>query len=79
MDKIEKFLQKIDAVLEGRVRAVIVAILQNKFDGLDIKPLQGHKGVFRCRVGKVRVVFFKGDTKNSIVHIGFRGEVYKAL
>ena len=45
----------------------------------DIKPLKGHDGVFRLRVGDFRIVFHIDETKNEIFirEIGNRGDIYK--
>ena len=77
MDIIEKFLQRVNAKLSKRLRAVLIDLKQGRLDHLDIKPLQGQPGAFRCRVGTVRILFFKTREGVHVFDIGFRGNVYK--
>lgn len=45
----------------------------------DIKPLSGHQGVFRLRVGDYRVIYeLDHDVLLiTVVNIGNRGQIYK--
>ena len=45
----------------------------------DIKPMEGHKGLFRLRVGEVRVLYTIEDDVLviRILDVGNRGDVYK--
>lgn len=78
MDKIQKFLE----FLGKKERAVLVKILGDiragATHGYDVKPLQGHKGFFRLRRGKVRVVFAQaGQGGYVIVNVAYRKDAYK--
>ncbi len=76
-----KFLAKLPAKLRIRVILVLDKIAHNDLKNLDIKSLSGKdsgKGKFyRCRVGKVRIVFLKRDLGNVVFEVAFRGEAYK--
>lgn len=77
MDRLQKFLNKVDAVLRARVLAIIKRIEMNDLAGLDIKPLKGANGGFRCRVGDVRICFVRRGGQSIVLDIDFRGNVYK--
>ncbi len=77
MDKIAKFLLKIDATLRSRLQKILMDIIENRLEGLDIKPLKGAKNFYRCRVGNIRIIFMKGRDFNHPTDIDFRGNIYK--
>lgn len=78
VDQPTKFIGRLEAKQSKRVRAAINKIQSSTLSGLDIKPLQGHKGWYRCRVGKIRIIFIKTSSGNNIIEtIDFRGGVYK--
>ena len=77
MDKVEKFLRKLDAKRRGKLIAVIAKIGANRLDGLDIKPLQGFEGHFRCRVGHIRILFMHSHRSNIVYDVNFRGHIYR--
>lgn len=77
-DRITKFLNKLDAPQRAKLRAIITAIAANKLAGFDVKPLAGRKGWFRCRSGKIRIIFVRTSAGKHIIYsVDFRGNVYK--
>lgn len=72
-----KFLSRLPKDLRERLLLVIAKISIGDLEGLDVKVLQGSKGIYRCRVGKLRIIFRKGVQEFEILEIGFRGDVYK--
>jgi len=77
MDRIQKFLKCLDKKMQARVSRVAKQILTGEWKGLNIKSLQGEHGWYRCRIGNVRIVFFKAGSGYKLYEIGFRGNVYK--
>ena len=77
MDAILKFLSKLQPKVRERLESVISDIAQNRLKELDIKPLKGYKGWYRCRVGDIRIIFVKNSGANILIEIGFRGDMYK--
>lgn len=71
-----KFLQKLPKSLRNRLITTVELIEENRLETLDIKSLVGQSHLFRCRVGKVRIIFRKTDFANKIIEIGFRGGIY---
>lgn len=45
--------------------------------GLDLKPVEGKKDVYRIRVGKYRVLFAKLDKAVLVFRISPRGSAYR--
>lgn len=74
-----KFLAKLPKGLRKRVILAVEKILLNQLKELDIKPITSKGSFYRCRVGKVRIIFRKVQPENEIFDIGFRGDVYKNL
>ena len=71
----KKFLDK----LPYEERARIVAAIELLPNGTDIKPMKGHPGIYRLRVGTYRVIYTV-DNGRFIVYVinaGNRGDVYK--
>lgn len=78
VDQPAKFISRLETKQSKRVRAAISKIQSSHLSGLDIKPLQGHRGWYRRRVGKIRIIFIKTSTGRNIIQtIDFRGGVYK--
>ena len=77
MDSIEKFL----AQLSPKERALYVRIFADIFilslRTYDVKSLQGQKGVFRLRKGKIRILFVKDNGRGIVIHIAYRKDVYR--
>lgn len=79
-DKIQKFLRKLDAKQEKRLREIIEKVKHGQLAGLDIKPIAGQKGWYRCRAGKIRIIFIRtGAGQHVIYEINFRGQAYQGL
>ena len=77
VDRIKKFLARLDAKRRKRIEAIIAAIVANQLHGLDITPLKGEGHGFRCRAGDIRILFYRHNGQNSIYDIDFRGNIYK--
>ncbi len=79
MDKITKFLQK----LQKKDLEIFLLLLEKiknlELDWLDVKKLQGEKYLYRVRKGKIRIIFKKIDDKSTIINIDYRNKVYKKL
>lgn len=80
-DKIAKLLQKIPPKQLQLLLPVLKQIVAHDFEGLDVKTLKGHKGLYRARVGNCRVVFnLQNSQEPKIVSIAKRDEkTYKNL
>lgn len=75
---IEKPAQKFLKRLTKSDKERILKAVSNLPDG-DTKPLQGHKGLFRLRVGDYRIIYTINNGKLiiCIVDAGNRGDIYK--
>ena len=68
----------IDRLPQSEKQRVVSAIEQLP-SGEDIKPVKGHKGLLRLRVGDYRIIY-RVDNGRLIVLVidaGNRGEIYK--
>lgn len=78
MDAIEKFFRKLTPKQQQKLREALKALAANQLTRLDIKPLAGKKGWFRCRVGNIRIIFIRTSAGKHVIYaIDFRGSVYK--
>lgn len=59
------------------VLSAIAKIMKNDFAGLDIVQMENKKWYYRCRVGKIRIVFFEKNGIFYIDKVGYRWDVYK--
>lgn len=67
MDKIKKFLKRISTEEEKMIRSIVDKILARDFVGLDCKKLSGHKGVYRIKKGRMRIVFYMSDDEIRLI------------
>lgn len=73
-----KYYRKLDANTAAKLDQCFKILEEDPFGGGDIKPLKGVKGRYRCRVGKLRVIYGV-DLEERIVKVFVilpRGEVY---
>jgi len=73
-DKIAKLLAKLSQKDLVRINLVLEKIKQLNFEGLDIKASKTHKGLFRVRVGRYRIIFEHKDKNIVIKKIDRRDE-----
>lgn len=73
----KKFLDSLS--LGERTR--IVKEIEKLPAGNDIKPLKGHNGLLRLRVGKYRIIYSidNGRWIIIVIDIDSRGQIYKGL
>lgn len=75
--KAQKFIDK----LPEKEKIRIVSEIQRLPNGEDIKPLKGHKGLYRLRVGNYRIIYTvdHGQLIVFVIDADNRGDVYKTL
>lgn len=75
--KVKKFLDS----LSPRERQRIVSAVSDLPNGEDIKPIRGHNGLLRLRVGDYRIIYTvdHGILTVYVVDAGNRGDIYKSL
>jgi mRNA-degrading endonuclease RelE of RelBE toxin-antitoxin system len=74
MNKLDKFLYKLDKKTRDIAGKAIVLILSGDFSMLDLKKLKGSENRYRVRVGRVRIIFDKTNNGNKIQDISFRND-----
>lgn len=67
----------IDGLPRNEKRRVVIA-MERLPNGEDIKPLKGHPGLLRLRVGSYRIIYTvnHGELIVLVVDAGNRGEIY---
>lgn len=80
MDHFTKFVRSLSPKLRTRVLSISQAILQGQWKGLDIKPLRGEKGWYRCRIRNIRILFYKKNRgEYAIYDANVRGKAYRII
>lgn len=79
MDKINKFLQKLSAKQRKQLLILMLQIQEESLEGLDVKKLSGLEGLYRVRVGNIRIVFSRMTGGNRLIDVKFRKDSYKGL
>lgn len=74
MNKIDKFLKKLFPDERQEAQILVARLIAHEWDGLNIKKLQGHDNLWRCRHGKLRIIFEHPQNRVIIVHIGRRND-----
>lgn len=74
MNKIEKFLRKLDKKNRIPIKNLIGEIRNKRFEGLDNKKLKGFNDIFRVRKGKTRIIYQKIDGEISILAVDKRDD-----
>ncbi|MCC8028831.1 MAG: type II toxin-antitoxin system RelE/ParE family toxin [Lachnospiraceae bacterium] len=76
---LKKRAKKFIGDLPKNERELIVAEIEKLPDGEDIKPMQGHKNLFRLRVGSYRILYTVDNNQYIVLVIdaGNRGDIYK--
>ncbi|TMW70985.1 type II toxin-antitoxin system RelE family toxin [Alteribacter natronophilus] len=76
-----KFIKKQDRPLKTRIENTLLTLAEAPFatTTLDIKYLKGTNGVFRLRIGKIRILYevIEEELVIYIITAGNRGDVYK--
>lgn len=80
MDKIEKYLLKLDLKESKKIFNILDKIKRGNIRDLDIKKLKGQKYIFRVRIGEHRIIYKQINDKKTVLFIGHRNEkTYKSL
>lgn len=72
-----KQLQNLSPKEESIMFGIINKIVNGDFSDLDIKKLQWYDDMYRCRIGKYRIIFKNNNGSYEIRWLGPRGDVYK--
>ena len=74
MNKLDKFLFKLDKKTREVAQRAVFLIVSGDLSTLDIKKLKGSKNRYRVRIGKVRIVFDDTENGNKLQDISFRND-----
>lgn len=75
---IQKKAKKFIDALPKNERIRVVAAIEQLPNGYDIKPLKGHDGLLRLRVGSYRIIYTmdNGELIVYVIDANNRGQVY---
>lgn len=79
MDKINKFLAKLNPAERLIILGIVNDVAGLKVVNYDIKPLKGFFDIYRLRKGKIRIIFRRDRLKGVVLKIAYRGDVYRGL
>lgn len=72
--KSEKLLAKLNSKQRLAVLTVLNKLAVNDEAGLDIKPLKGHKNIFRARVGPHRILYMRSGSDFKFLGLSKRDD-----
>jgi hypothetical protein len=74
MNKIEKFLAKLNFDRRANTLELIHKIILGNLQNLDVKKLKGKGEVFRVRSGRIRIFFVKKENGYGIIDVDNRDD-----
>jgi len=74
MDKIDKFLAKLNRNESIKVIDAIADILSRKTSHYDLKKLKGYNDVYRIRIGTIRIIYKQLEDDIEVLDVGRRNE-----
>jgi mRNA-degrading endonuclease RelE of RelBE toxin-antitoxin system len=74
MNKIEKFLAKLNFDRREMAKELIHRIVSGNLQNLDVKKLKGNEAIFRVRSGRIRILFVKKDIGYGIIDVDNRDD-----
>ncbi len=74
MDRIAKFLKKLERSELETVQHSIEKLLSGNTNELDIKKLKGFDTVYRVRAGTIRIIYHRENGKVRLIEISRRSE-----
>jgi mRNA interferase RelE/StbE len=74
MNKLDKFLYKLDKKTRAIIGRAIILIVSGDFLMFDIKKLKGSSNRYRVRIGKIRIIFEQTKNGNKIRDIAYRDD-----
>jgi len=74
MNKIEKFLKRLESKKRILAEEIIKKIISQNTDGLDVKKLRGYDYIYRVRKGSLRIMYYQKDSETTIIEIAKRND-----
>ncbi len=74
MDKIDKFLAKLNTHESVNALNAIADILSGKTSTYNLKKLKGYRDVYRVRIGTIRIIYKQLDGDIEVLDVGRRSE-----
>jgi len=77
MDKIRKFVKRLNKKQAQRVEKALLDIVILDLKDHDVKKMKRFKDLYRMRMGDIRIVFRKEKDHGVSIDIAFRSKIYK--
>lgn len=74
MNKLQKFLSKLNPREKSAAEDLIARVISQNFFGLNVKKLKGENNLFRVRKGDIRIIYFHNDKTVSILEMERRND-----
>jgi mRNA-degrading endonuclease RelE of RelBE toxin-antitoxin system len=74
MEKLLKFLSKLQSKEREMAEKAIIAIRSGSLDGYNVMKLKGYSDIYRLRIQGIRIIFKKDGELVFILDIGRRSE-----
>ncbi len=74
MQRIERFIGRLDRKRRASVGEIVARIVADDLSSLDVKKLKGSRPLYRVRVGDIRIIFEKGKSGSAILAIEWRSD-----
>jgi mRNA-degrading endonuclease RelE of RelBE toxin-antitoxin system len=74
MDKIKKFLRKLNKKQRKVALVTLYKIRDGDLEGIDVKKLVGRHKVYRVRVGSMRIFFIEEKDNYKVVSFEWRSD-----
>ena len=74
MDKITKFLKRLNSKEQERMIKIVADIIAGETAHYGSKKLKGHTNLYRIRIGDIRVIYLDLNAERNIVSIDRRSE-----
>lgn len=76
-DKITKFVESLDKKLRNQLKKKLIELKKSPFLMKNVKRMHTRKqGMYRLRMGKIRIVYMVVNNIVEIVDIDYRGNIY---
>ncbi len=79
-DKLQKFLSKLPRNQREKLEPVLQQLYSGGTTHLDVKALSGKPHLYRARVGRIRVIFYRDDSRFELRRVTNRDDkTYKDI
>lgn len=75
-DKITKFINSLNEKIRKQLKTKLEDLKKSPFTMKGVKKMEGTDGIYRLRMGKIRIVYKIAKNGIEIIDIDYRGNIY---